>query len=41
MAVPEAVRKLVAKFENGLDAYTGGKFNETQTRREFLVAKLP
>jgi len=36
MAVPEAVRQLAQKFENGLGAYTSPKFNETQTRREFI-----
>ncbi len=36
MAAPKEVLELVAKFENGLDSYTSPKFNETQTRREFI-----
>lgn len=36
MPAPEVVRQLVQRFEEHLEAYRSGKYNETQLRREFL-----
>jgi len=36
MPAPENIRQLVNRFEEHLDAYRSGKYNETQLRREFL-----
>jgi hypothetical protein len=36
MTAPENVRQLVQRFENNLESYRSGKYNETQLRREFL-----
>ncbi|NTW12380.1 MAG: restriction endonuclease subunit M, partial [Anaerolineales bacterium] len=36
MPAPEIVRQLVQRFEEHLEAYRSGKYNETQLRREFL-----
>src|SRR5450830_894922 len=36
MPAPDAVLDLVARFEQQLDAYRDGKYNETQLRRDFL-----
>jgi hypothetical protein len=33
---PKIIRDLVARFEENIDAYKGGHYNETQLRREFL-----
>ncbi len=36
MTVPARILDLVARFEQNLDAYKEGKYNETQVRREFI-----
>ncbi|MFA6901616.1 MAG: N-6 DNA methylase [Gallionellaceae bacterium] len=36
MPVPLEVIKLIENFEGNLDAYRGGKYNETQVRRDFI-----
>ena len=36
MPAPENIRQLVNRFEEHLDAYRSGKYNETQLRNEFL-----
>ena len=36
MTAPDKVIELVGRFESNLDAYKGGKYNETQVRREFI-----
>jgi len=36
MNVPNKVLELVERFENNLEAYKKGQFNETQVRREFI-----
>jgi len=36
MPVPTAVLDLVSRFEQHLDVYKAGKYNETQLRRDFL-----
>jgi len=36
MAAPQEILHLVARFEQQLDAYKSGQYNETQVRREFL-----
>jgi hypothetical protein len=36
MPAPEIVRQLVQRFEENLDSYRSGRYNETQLRREFL-----
>lgn len=36
MAAPKEIVELVARFEQHREAYTSGKYNETQLRREFL-----
>ena len=36
MPAPEAVVRLVERFEQNRDAYTSASYNETQTRREFI-----
>jgi len=36
MPAPENIRQLVKRFEDHLDSYRSGKYNETQLRREFL-----
>ena len=36
MSVPNAILELVARFEEQLEAYKSGAYNETQLRREFL-----
>lgn len=36
MPAPREITKLVARFEQQLDAYKSGQYNETQVRREFL-----
>ena len=34
MPAPQEVIKLIENFEGNLEAYRGGKYNETQVRRE-------
>ena len=36
MPAPESMRELVKRFEENLDSYHSGKYNEAQLRREFL-----
>ena len=36
MSAPWEIFDLVARFEQQLDAYKSGQYNETQLRREFL-----
>jgi len=36
IGAPQAILDLVARFEQQLDAYKSGQYNETQVRREFL-----
>jgi len=36
MPAPLEVTKLIENFEGNLDAYRGGKYNETQVRRDFI-----
>lgn len=36
MPAPQEVINLVENFERNLDAYRGGKYNETQVRRDFI-----
>ena len=36
MACPEKVPELVDRFSRNREAYTSGKYNETQLRREFI-----
>ncbi len=36
MSVPSKVIELVERFENNIEAYKSGQYNETQVRREFI-----
>jgi len=36
MTVPAIILDLEERFEQNLDAYKKGKYNETQVRREFI-----
>lgn len=36
MTAPKEVKELVERFERNIEAYTSGKYNETQLRREFI-----
>jgi type I restriction-modification system DNA methylase subunit/predicted type IV restriction endonuclease len=36
MTIPTNIIKLVERFDNNLEAYKQGKYNETQIRREFI-----
>ena len=36
MSAPRDILELIARFEQQLDAYKSGQYNETQVRREFL-----
>ena len=36
MTVPQEILGLVERFDNNLDAYRSGAYNETQLRREFV-----
>jgi type I site-specific restriction endonuclease len=36
MGVPEKIIRLVERFDENLDAYKQGRYNETQVRREFI-----
>jgi hypothetical protein len=36
VAAPKEILDLIARFEQQLDAYKSGQYNETQLRREFL-----
>jgi hypothetical protein len=36
MPAPREILELIARFEQQLDAYKSGAYNETQVRREFL-----
>ena len=36
MSVPERIKKLIETFNNNLDSYKKGNYNETQVRREFI-----
>jgi hypothetical protein len=36
VAAPKEILDLVARFEQQLDSYKSGNYNETQLRREFL-----
>jgi hypothetical protein len=36
MDIPDRVKKLIETFDNNLDAYKKGLYNETQVRREFI-----
>ncbi|MCP4421091.1 MAG: hypothetical protein GY805_31150, partial [Chloroflexi bacterium] len=33
---PAELKNLIDRFENNLDAYRAGTYNETETRREFI-----
>jgi len=36
LPAPESIRQLVKRFEENLDSYRSGRYNEAQLRREFL-----
>ena len=36
MSVPDRIQKLIETFDNNLEAYRKGSYNETQVRREFI-----
>lgn len=36
MNIPDRVKKLLETFDNNLDAYKKGIYNETQVRRELI-----
>jgi hypothetical protein len=36
MKAPQEILDLVARFDQNLEAYQSGKYNETQIRREFI-----
>ena len=36
MAVPEKIKGLIERFDNNIDAYKSGHYNETQVRHEFI-----
>lgn len=36
MAAPKEILELVKRFEDNLEAYKSGKYNETQLRLEFI-----
>lgn len=36
MTAPKEILDLVKRFDDNLDAYRSGEYNETQLRREFL-----
>ncbi len=36
MPIPNTVLELIERFEQNLDSYRSGRYNETQLRREFL-----
>jgi len=36
MTAPDSIKKLIDTFDNNLDAYKKGAYNETQVRREFI-----
>lgn len=36
MSVPDRVKELIETFDNNLESYKNGKYNETQVRREFI-----
>ena len=36
MKVPEEVIKLIERFDDNIDAYKSGRYNETQVRQEFI-----
>ena len=36
MSAPTEIIELIGRFEQNLDAYKSGQYNETQLRREFL-----
>jgi hypothetical protein len=36
LSAPESIRQLVSRFEENLDSYRSGRYNEAQLRREFL-----
>ena len=37
MPVPDKILELVDRFDRNIDAYKQGKYNETQTRGEFIA----
>src|SRR6056297_3257999 len=36
MSVPERIKELIKTFDNNLESYKKGNYNETQVRREFI-----
>ena len=36
MSAPEKILALITRFDNNLEAYRSGKYNEAQLRQEFL-----
>ena len=36
MSVPDRIKKLIETFDNNLESYKKGNYNETQVRREFI-----
>jgi predicted type IV restriction endonuclease len=36
MTVPEVINQLISRFEDNLEAYRSGDYNEAQLRSEFL-----
>ncbi len=36
MKAPEEIIKLLERFEDNIDAYKSGKYNEAQVRQEFI-----
>lgn len=36
MPAPDKIKELIERFERNIEAYKQGKYNETQTRREFI-----
>jgi len=36
MSAPESIKQLVERFEANREAYRSSRYNETQTRREFI-----
>ena len=36
MSVPKRIKELIETFDNNLESYKKGNYNETQVRREFI-----
>ncbi|MCC7450465.1 MAG: hypothetical protein IT324_23810, partial [Anaerolineae bacterium] len=36
MPIPPEVSKLIERFQQNIDDYRSGRYNETQVRREFI-----